>query len=368
MTDIVVPGSVTPLPAAPNPQTDAQVDFDAKAYAFVEAQVAMVPQINDIAAKMHQNALAAHERAQAADQAKEAAAGSTGQASTHAGAASNSAGQAAGSASAANAAKQSAEQARDAAAAFAGSINPERIEAALRGMRNKIINGDFRIDQYGYASGAATVANQFVRDRWFVTGTGGVTFATANNKTTMTIPAGQTARQVIEGANLQSGVHVLSWEGSALGRVGTGAYGASGSVTANVTGGANVTVEFNAGTVTEVQFERGNVATSFEQRLRPTELGLCQWYRQDYFDVMVCGMAPDAAPRDIFASFIFPQMRAIPTVTFGPASVGVSLLNATGPTLNRNYIDHARIVIATGGAIGTSYWQGRITRSAEITA
>lgn len=144
--------------------------------------------------------------------------------------------------------------------------------------RNKIINGAFGINQRGYVSGAATTAGQYTLDRWKVTGTQGITFSTVANKTTVTIPSGQTLQQVIEGLNLQSGTYVLSWEGTAQGRIAGGAYGTSGGVTASITGGANTTIEFNAGTVSNAQLEVGTVATPFEHRPYGAELALCQRY------------------------------------------------------------------------------------------
>jgi hypothetical protein len=144
--------------------------------------------------------------------------------------------------------------------------------------RNKIINGNPRINQRDYVSGAATTVGQYTLDRWKVTGTGGITFSTTANKTTITIPSGQTIQQVIEGLNLDTGTYVLSWEGTAQGRVNSGSYGASGAVTASVTGGTNTTIEFNAGTVTNIQFEQGTVVTPFERRDYGRELMMCQRY------------------------------------------------------------------------------------------
>ena len=151
------------------------------------------------------------------------------------------------------------------------------ITGQIAGLRNKIINGDFSINQRSYVSGAATTAGQYTLDRWKVTSTAGVTFSTTANKTTVTIPAGQTLQQVIEGLNLQSGTYVVSWEGTAQGRIGAGAYGSSG-FTAAITGGTDTAVQFGAGTVANVQLEIGAQATPFESRLYGLELILCQRY------------------------------------------------------------------------------------------
>jgi hypothetical protein len=212
--------------------------------------------------------------------------------------------------------------------------------------RNKIINGNPRINQRDYVSGAATTAGQYTLDRWKVTGTGGITFSTTNNKTTVTIPSGQTIQQVIEGLNLDTGTYVLSWEGTAQGRVNSGSYGVSGAVTASVTGGTNTTIEFNAGTVTNIQFEQGTVVTPFERRDYGRELMMCQRYAfaDTTFKTGQCYSTN---------SFLFPvafpvAMRVAPTVLsrafgvvtgntaggFGVNSVSLSDARATSGYLN----------------------------------
>lgn len=186
--------------------------------------------------------------------------------------------------------------------------------------RNKVINGNFGINQRAYVSGAATTAGQYTLDRWKVTGTGGVTFSTTANKTTVTIPSGQTLQQVIEGLSLESGTYVLSWEGTAQGRIDSGSYGASGAVTASVTGGTNTTIEFNTGTVARVMFEKGTVASSFEFRPHQQELALCQryYYRMQANDT-IFGFGPvsaDSATRG-YATGTFPvPMRTDPPAAF----------------------------------------------------
>lgn len=162
----------------------------------------------------------------------------------------------------------------------------------LAGLRNKIINGNFGNNQRGYVSGAATTAGQYTFDRWKATGTGGITFSTTANKTTVTIPSGQTLQQVIEGLNIETGTYVLSWGGTAQGRINGGSYGASGAVTASLTGGNNVTIEFNTGTVERVQLEIGSVATPFEHRPFGVELMLCQRYFEKSYEI---GTAPGSA-------------------------------------------------------------------------
>lgn len=178
--------------------------------------------------------------------------------------------------------------------------------------RNKIINGAFAINQRTYVSGAATTAAQYTLDRWKVTGTGGITFSKVNNKTTVTIPAGQTLQQVIEGLNLATGTYVLSWEGTAQGRIGGGSYGASGTVTASITGGANTTIEFNTGTVANVQLEAGSIATPFEQRPVGHEMVLCERFCETVDNYTIF---PTAAAGVAASSTFRTLKRAAPTMT-----------------------------------------------------
>ena len=85
---------------------------------------------------------------------------------------------------------------------------------------------------------------------------------------------------------MPAGTYILTWTGTATGRVyNTGAtppsYAAS-PVTVTLDGTANVEVEFTAsgGTATlqNVQLEAGSVASAFERRPIGTELALCQRY------------------------------------------------------------------------------------------
>ena len=149
---------------------------------------------------------------------------------------------------------------------------------ALAGFRNRIINGNFGVNQRAYASGAAVGAGLYGHDRWKMAASGDTyTFSTTANVTTVTIPAGKVLQQVIEGLNLETGTYTLSWSGTAQGKIGAGSYGASG-ITGAITGGTNTTIEFGPGTVSKVQLEFGSVSTMFEQRFYGLELMLCQRY------------------------------------------------------------------------------------------
>lgn len=147
------------------------------------------------------------------------------------------------------------------------------------GMRNRIINGNFSINQRAVTGTVTLAAGAYGHDRWKAGASGCTyTFASSGGVTTLTISAGS-LQQVIEDVNVPLGTNtcVMSWSGTAQGKIGAGSYGASG-VTASVTGGSNLTVEFNTGTLSNVQFEQGSTATPFEYRPYGTELALCQRY------------------------------------------------------------------------------------------
>ena len=214
------------------------------------------------------------------------------------------------------------------------------LKVAVSGIgKNKLINGNFGINQRVYVSAAATTAGQYTLDRWKVTGTGGITFSTVNNVTTVTIPSGQTLQQVIEGVNLQSGTHVLSWTGTAQGRINGGTYGSSGAVTTTATGGTDMTVEFNTGTVSLTQLEEGSLASRFEQRLAAIEQALCEYYCR-LFSHAFLQTNSQGGGLTIGQSLQFPAMRATPTFSANTsgANTGTGATTATGLTRSSMYL------------------------------
>jgi len=148
------------------------------------------------------------------------------------------------------------------------------------GFKNRIIDGGFTINQRGYTSGTSLSSGSYGHDRWKGGASGGTytfTQASAGVNTTITITAGSII-QVIEGVNLpEGGTYVLSWTGTAQGKIGAGSFGASG-ITGTITAGTNTNIEFNTGTCGNVQLEVGSTATSFDYRPYGTELNLCQRY------------------------------------------------------------------------------------------
>ena len=192
----------------------------------------------------------------------------------------------------------------------AGELNSD----SSFGFKNRIINGGFTINQRGYVTNTSLTSGSYGHDRWkggASNGTYTFTQASAGVNTTITITAGSII-QVIEGANLpEGGTYVLSWTGTAQGKIGAGSFGASG-ITGTITAGTNTNIEFNTGTCGNVQLEVGSTATSFDYRSYGTELMLCQRYFQIF--VNNTGIANSTTGFRVPAPLQVP-MRATPTVS-----------------------------------------------------
>ena len=222
----------------------------------------------------------------------------------------------------------------------------------LAGNLNKIINGNPLINQRGVSGTVVLAAGQYGHDRWKAGATGCTyTFATSANVTTLTISAGSLI-QVVEGLNLQTGTHVLSWTGTAQGKIGAGSYAASG-LTGAITGGTNTNVEFNTGTLSLVQLEPGTTATPFEQRPFGHELELCKRY---YQRIVQESRFFAASASDVVAHTIplTPAMRAVPTITLVDAGTVTNASSATLVAVNSSYLQSSLTAAAAGDSFVTA--------------
>lgn len=213
------------------------------------------------------------------------------------------------------------------------------------GYRNVLLNPNFIINQDVKSGSIVLTANAYGHDGWMA-GAGGCTYtiATVENIQTVTISAG-TLKQIIEGANLQSGSYFLTWSGTAQGRVDSGAYGTTG-VIGTAVGGVNQTVEFGVGTLSKMQYEIG-VATPFEFRPIPFELFFAQRYYEKTYAMSV---APGSVvtiggqvvvanlPATVTSTYVYSfqtfkvAKRAPPAVTMWSASGAVNTANSDAPT------------------------------------
>jgi hypothetical protein len=195
----------------------------------------------------------------------------------------------------------------------------------VRGYRNRIINGAFVINQRNYASGTNLASGSYGFDRWKSGFTNtALTFTAGSQSTTVTISTSGVLQQIVERENMPAGTYVLSWSGTATGRVyNSGAtppsYAAS-PITVTLDGLANVVVEFTASgstkTLGTVQLEGGTVFSPFEYRLRGEELALCYryYYGRPYF-LSPCTSGGFANSYSIFQAFPT-EMRRVPDMEY----------------------------------------------------
>jgi len=174
-----------------------------------------------------------------------------------------------------------------------GNVNTNSVNGGqLAGFRNKIINGNFALNQRGYSSASTLSSGTYAHDRWKAGASGGdYSFTQSANGCTITIAAGKTLIQVIEDANIEGGTYVLSWSGTAQARYGvdsatpSGSYADSPITVTGQSASTTMSVEFDEGTLSNVQLELGDTATPFEQRGFGTELQLCQRYYEKSYDI-----------------------------------------------------------------------------------
>ena len=241
------------------------------------------------------------------------------------------------------------------------------LKGQLAGTRNKIINGNFGVNQRAVSGTVVLTAGQYGHDRFKAGASGCIyTFATSANVTTLTISAGSLV-QVIEDVNLFSGSVVLSWAGTAQGKIGGGSYGVSG-VLGTATGGTNMSVEFGTGTLSKVQLEFGSVATPFEHRPYGMELALCQVYCEVashteegifYMAATTAGVVYHQVQRFMV------QKRALPTVSLTPQEVIGGFAAAT-ITVGAVGIHGIRVDCVATSSNTNSWFRSGWTASAEL--
>ena len=250
------------------------------------------------------------------------------------------------------------------------------------GFKNRIINGQLNINQRAVSGTVTLTAGTYGHDR-FKGGASGCTytFATSNNVTTLTISAGSLI-QVVEGLNLESGTYTLSFTGTAQGKIGAGSFSASG-VTGSITGGTDTNIEFNTGTLSLPQLEKGSTATSFDYRPYTTELTLCQRYFISFVGSVAFsqyGIAEVVGTTKIRWPMQMPvTMRSTPTLTVNGSGL-VWSVDRVGTVLSAFSLDYGStqiqsisattanvIVVGQAGSVNAgNYTDTSITFSSEL--
>jgi hypothetical protein len=239
--------------------------------------------------------------------------------------------------------------------AISSALGSSALLPAGLGFRNKIINGDFRINQRAYASAANLASGSYGFDRWKSTFTNTtLTFTSTPQGQQVTINSGGSIEQVIERENVFAGTYVLSWTGTATGRVyNTGATPpafASSPIIVTLDGLANVEVEFTASggtkTLWKPQLEQNYQPTPFEQRPIGVELSLCHRYFQRMTDPAGSGVSSGAGVAARVLLPLYTRMRATPTsVLSGTINFwnGASAVSCTSISVVYNGISHGQI-------------------------
>jgi len=188
--------------------------------------------------------------------------------------------------------------------------------------KNLIINPAFTINQRAVFGTVVLAAGVYGHDRWKAGASGCTyTFAVVNGLITLTITAGSLI-QVVEDVNVPYGTNTLclSWTGTAQGKLGGGSYSTSG-ITASVAGGANLSVEFNTGTLSLVQCEKSTFPTSFEQRSYTVEFDMCR----RYFEFIIGG----ATNSYLGTGIVNGSTTAVVQVTYYPKRIAPVTANYT---------------------------------------
>ncbi|MGF9694697.1 hypothetical protein AAIH46_17895 [Rhizobium sp. 0TCS1.26] len=234
--------------------------------------------------------------------------------------------------------------------AAAGFTKTEKAQAVanigaglLAGFRNLIINPAGLQNQRGVVGAVTLAAGAFGHDRMKAGAAGCTyTYAAGGGVIVFTITAGS-LQQVIPASELvgREGAYMLSWDGTAQGRINAGAYGASGTVGAVLTQASNHIVEWTAGTMSKPQLERDFV-TEFTTMSTYELTRACHHYFRRISEpalhgVVLTGYGP------VVSYQIDPPMRAAPALSFpnpvhiydgagGEGAItGVASVNGTNP-------------------------------------
>lgn len=248
---------------------------------------------------------------------------------------------------------------------IAGVNGTNGVNGTSISLKNRILNGNFCVNERAYVSGTAIAADIYAHDKWKAGAGGGTyTFSPGALDTLITVTAG-TVAQVVWGKNAEGGTYTLSWSGTAQGRVNGGSYASSPITVAGLTAGSNITVEFNTGTLGLVQLEPGASASTFERRPRSYEERECEAYFR-WLPISISGQT--GAGYNVTAPLHFPKMIGIPSLgspvadpALSQGSLNVTSYSITSPTRSSAVVNALATI---GGAFDIHGY--RVPASADL--
>lgn len=252
---------------------------------------------------------------------------------------------------------------------------------------NLLIDGDFRINQRGYVSGATLAAGAYGHDRWKAGSSGGdYSFTQLASPTTITIAANKSVIQVVENKNVVGGSYTLSWTGTATARVGvntatpSGNFAASPITVTGQTAGTTMSVEFtganaaggsslatNTGTLGTVKLGTGSIPTPFVPDDYAEAWLKCQRYFQKYTTTgqayLIMGSVYATTTLLLCPFTLRSAMRGTPTLTTGGTISGFvagTVVNSSTVTIGNDddQFSLAYLSVQSGTSFGTAGQSG----------
>jgi hypothetical protein len=219
------------------------------------------------------------------------------------------------------------------------------------GVRNVVLNGDFRVNQRGYAGANTSTANEYTFDRWRVIVSGQALSSAADGTGLLiTAPAGG-VEQLIPATEIAGTTYGITWEGTATASVNGTSVTKGQILTLPIA--TQVSLKFFSGTVTRVRLEPDR-AQPWEARPLALETVLCQaFYEQS---AALITLYSGASSSTSTLRLRVPK-RASPTFTISSAT-GVS----TTPVAGASGIDQLTITTTASGNVSFQY-----AASAELT-
>jgi hypothetical protein len=229
--------------------------------------------------------------------------------------------------------------------------------------RNRARNSNFIVNQRAKAGSVVLAAGVYGHDGWKAGAAGcSYTFAASGNDIVITITAGSLV-QPIEGNFIEGGDYVMSWFGTAQGKIGAGAFAASGVTASGVTPNANLSIEFGTGTLSRVQHEPGLVPTPYERRPLAYELALCK----RYYQVIGVGVLSNVTSGSPYGGAVtHAEMRTTPTVAYLSDGTTVNFAGGAGQLSVTQINAYTAEFFKTATGTGNGRYFSTYSASAEI--